>query len=88
MDCLTCHDPHKPAEKSKEFYVEKCLQCHGPEKHQVSECTSAVTSSECLKCHMPTVNVTDNLTLTDHWIRIRKSSDLPAASDPAPNPKP
>ena len=88
MDCLTCHDPHKPAEKSKEFYIAKCLQCHGTEAHQVAECTSPITSRECLECHMPTVNLTDNLKLTDHWIRIRKASDLPAASDLAPKPKP
>ncbi len=88
MDCMTCHDPHKPAEKSQEFYIAKCLHCHGPEKHQVSECTSPMTSRECLVCHMPTVNLTDNLKLTDHWIRIRTASDLPAASDQSPNPKP
>lgn len=88
MDCMTCHDPHKPVEKSKEFYIAKCLQCHGPEKHQVAECTSPSTSRECLECHMPTVSLTDNLKLTDHWIRIRKASDLPAAIDLPSNPKP
>ncbi|MFO1003236.1 MAG: multiheme c-type cytochrome [Planctomycetaceae bacterium] len=88
MDCMTCHDPHKPAEEAKEFYIAKCLQCHGPEKHQVAECTSPMTSGECLDCHMPTVGLTENLKLTDHWIRIRTSSDLPAAIDVAPDSKP
>jgi len=84
MDCLTCHDPHKPAEKSAESYVAKCLQCHGAQEHQAAECTSATTSTECLDCHMPTVNVTKNLRLTDHWIRVRKSSDPPAAKSLLP----
>jgi hypothetical protein len=79
MDCMTCHDPHKPAEKSAEYYVAKCLHCHGPEEHQASQCSSAATSAECLTCHMPTVSVTANLNLTDHWIRVRKPSDLAPA---------
>ena len=84
MDCLTCHDPHQPAEKSAEYYLAKCLQCHGAQENQASECTSATTSTECLDCHMPTVNVTENLRLTDHWIRVRKSSDPPTAKSPNP----
>jgi len=28
--------------------------------------------SQCLKYHMPALNVQDNLYFTDHWIRIRE----------------
>lgn len=80
LDCLTCHDPHRPAETSPEPYLQKCAQCHGPQESQARECTSPQTASNCLTCHMPSVRVTDDLVLTDHWIRIRKDSDPPAAS--------
>jgi len=79
MDCLTCHDPHQPAEKSPKYYTDKCFHCHGPAKYQASECTSKLTSNACLSCHMPAVNATENLRFTDHWIRVRQTSDPPAA---------
>lgn len=79
LDCLTCHDPHRPAERSSASYVQKCLQCHGLEASQARECTSSQTASNCLSCHMPSVSVADNLVLTDHWIRVRKDSDPPVA---------
>jgi len=78
LDCLTCHDPHRPAEKSAEFYVSKCLACHGASESQAGECTSIQTGDNCRNCHMPSVRVTDKLVLTDHWIRVRKNSDPPA----------
>lgn len=81
LDCLTCHDPHRPAEKSFQPYVRTCLQCHGPQKSQAGECTSPQSASNCLSCHMPSVNVADKLVLTDHWIRVRKDSDPPAAAE-------
>jgi Cytochrome c554 and c-prime len=28
MSCLTCHNPHRDAEKSAAFYESKCLNCH------------------------------------------------------------
>ncbi len=28
LDCVTCHDPHKNAEKAPAFYEAKCLSCH------------------------------------------------------------
>ena len=84
MDCLTCHDPHKPAEQSAEYYVAKCMECHSPEENHAAECTSPSTSNECLECHMPTVTVAENLRLTDHWIRIRKASDPPPAKSTVP----
>ncbi len=80
LDCLTCHDPHRPAEKSSAPYVQKCLQCHGSPTARAGECTSPQSDPNCLSCHMPYVSVADNLALTDHWIRVRKDSDPPAAN--------
>ena len=28
FNCLSCHDPHRPAEKSAAYYEAKCLSCH------------------------------------------------------------
>jgi tetratricopeptide (TPR) repeat protein len=28
FNCLTCHDPHQPAETSPAYYEAKCLSCH------------------------------------------------------------
>ncbi len=28
MDCLTCHDPHRNASTSEEYYEARCLECH------------------------------------------------------------
>jgi hypothetical protein len=83
LDCLTCHDPHRSAEEPVETFVEKCQQCHGPQANQARVCSSTQTATNCLPCHMPPVNVTDNLILTDHWIRIRKPTDPPVATSTA-----
>jgi len=75
LDCLTCHDPHQSAEQATEFYTRKCVTCHGASASQAAECSSSNTGSDCLSCHMPKVNVADKLALTDHWIRVRKTTD-------------
>jgi len=28
LSCLTCHDPHRDADRSPAFYERKCLECH------------------------------------------------------------
>ncbi len=28
LNCLTCHDPHRNASTSKEYYEARCLECH------------------------------------------------------------
>lgn len=75
LDCLTCHDPHRPAESDPRFYTAKCLACHGTSQHQAPVCSSQPMTSQCLECHMPKVEVQRHLLFTDHWIRIRQSPD-------------
>ena len=70
LDCLTCHDPHRPASREPQFYLEKCLGCHGSNEVKAAECTSQSMTSNCLPCHMPKQPSTDYLEFTDHWIRI------------------
>lgn len=72
LDCVTCHNPHRPAETRTEFYVARCLACHGTEMGKATGCTSDRTSDQCLKCHMPQVEVQSHLRFTDHWIRKRQ----------------
>ena len=69
MDCLTCHDPHRPSERSNAFFVEKCMNCHSPGQTQ---CRVEPESENCLDCHMPKVEIQKGLKFTDHWIRIRE----------------
>ena len=84
LDCLTCHDPHRSAEEPAEAFVQKCQQCHGTQPNQARVCSAPQSGTNCLPCHMPPVNVTDNLVLTDHWIRIRKPTDPPVAAPKTP----
>jgi hypothetical protein len=75
LDCLTCHDPHRPSEADPRFYTAKCLSCHGTSQRQAPVCSSQPMTSQCLECHMPKVEVQRHLFFTDHWIRIRQTPD-------------
>ena len=72
LDCVTCHDPHRPAIKAPMFYVRKCINCHGSDDGMATECASQPMSSNCLPCHLPKQRMSDDLAFTDHWIRILK----------------
>jgi hypothetical protein len=71
LDCLTCHDPHRPASNDPVFYSDRCRTCHGGASHKESRCPDMTSDSNCLPCHMPKVEIHPNLSFTDHWIRIR-----------------
>lgn len=72
MDCMTCHDPHRPAEREESFYNTRCLNCHGSHPGHASHCSSKTSTDHCLGCHMPKVEVQTHLQFTDHWIRKRQ----------------
>ncbi|WP_339682894.1 multiheme c-type cytochrome [Gimesia maris] len=72
MDCTTCHNPHEQASRDPEFYRQICLNCHSDLKDHAPVCSKKPMQSECLQCHMPSVQVHDNLPFTDHWIRIHE----------------
>jgi tetratricopeptide (TPR) repeat protein len=87
MGCLTCHDPHRDAERSAAFYEAKCLSCHSGERKPKQGVRDAAFPApagrqascpinpvkDCLNCHMPKVAVAVlQRSLTDHYIRVRK----------------
>ncbi len=82
FDCLTCHNPHRNAEKSAAFYEKKCLACHSPlgaspahsdGRPRIS--CSVSPNGGCLPCHMPTVKTAiPHSSFTDHEIRIHAHS--------------
>jgi hypothetical protein len=81
MDCTTCHDPHRPAETRWQFYADICLKCHDAAHDRAADCSVATRQDNCLTCHMPKVPMNDNLSFTDHWIRVHQSG--PAGGDGA-----
>ena len=84
ISCVTCHDPHRDAEKDPARYEAKCLACHstqadGPsESRKLGEGIRRVPcpvnpASGCLNCHMPKVEgAAPHATFTDHQIRTHK----------------
>lgn len=71
MDCITCHDPHRPAESSPQFYNHICLDCHQSGQAEMVVCHKMPNDSDCVSCHMPKLPFQDGLEFTDHWIRVR-----------------
>jgi hypothetical protein len=68
IDCVTCHDPHRNAERSPTFYEAKCLDCHG--RTSTTRC-SVQPARDCIGCHMPTIrNAVPHTPFTDHHIRV------------------
>ncbi len=78
FNCTFCHDPHQPASRDTSFYVNRCLECHSSQPGHASPCRSQPMTSQCLSCHMPSVEVQKHLRFTDHWIRIHPDKDAEA----------
>ncbi len=84
ISCIACHDPHQTVVRQESSYDAKCLACHTPLSQPAATPIAAkscpVAKSDCATCHMPKVKLPDeNVTFTDHQIRIVK------AGDPYPN---
>jgi hypothetical protein len=72
LDCLTCHDLHRPIPKSTTAVQKVCHSCHYNEQAAGHPCRSQPESSDCVSCHMPNVATDTNFKFTDHWIRVHK----------------
>ena len=72
LKCTTCHDPHSGVDsRSAEQQVATCLECHrGP---QQTRCRVSPTA-DCIRCHMPSMELVRGISFHDHWIRVRTES--------------
>jgi hypothetical protein len=73
FNCLTCHDPHRPAETSAAYYEAKCLACHTKQSSTPAAGQARRTSLERpadSKASLCLVNPTDNC-LNCHMPRVR-----------------
>jgi len=79
ITCVTCHDPHKPIEETRESLDATCSNCHDarPETASATLCTepsvaAGTNTASCASCHMPESGSTDipNIQITDHFIRV------------------
>jgi len=61
LTCITCHDPHGGPRPAMTHYEDKCRSCHTSASH---------FRSNCLSCHMRRATPVQDLTFTDHRIRI------------------
>jgi hypothetical protein len=76
FSCVNCHDPHDRASADRASYEAACLKCH--EAPPGTPCPRSPNAG-CVDCHMPRVDSGQQVLFTDHWIRVRKPSDPPAA---------
>jgi hypothetical protein len=90
FSCVSCHDPHGRASSDRAWYDTICLKCHGGQAASAPAGKGSLGSDvrckvsprdRCVECHMPRVKLGQNLTLSDHWIRIHPEQENEA---PAP----
>lgn len=95
ISCIACHDPHREIVREDKTYDHNCLACHsagakpsvgmlaahaGQAASQVAMKTCPVAKSDCVSCHMPTVQLPGgHMIFKDHDIRVVK------ANEPYPN---
>lgn len=73
--CTACHDPHRELDTSPAAYDAKCAACHSlaARRNGASTQLCRVGVRECVKCHMPKVDLPGaHRRFTDHWIRIAR----------------
>jgi predicted CXXCH cytochrome family protein len=84
LRCSTCHDPHgPPSTRTLADQVKSCLNCHqdaGQTKCPVSP------TVDCIRCHMPPIDLVRGIRFHDHWIRVRKDNGQPTESDKTDQP--
>lgn len=74
LRCSTCHDLHQPVAREPSHYVTRCLNCH--DQPATANCPVS-PRTDCVKCHMPAVDIHRGIEFHDHWIRVR--SDGPTS---------
>jgi Cytochrome c554 and c-prime len=74
LRCSTCHDPHRTVSRETENYIAKCVACHSRNEAGDKQCPESPRDN-CLKCHMPEVEVHPGISFHDHWIRVRSKTE-------------
>jgi predicted CXXCH cytochrome family protein len=79
LRCTTCHDPHgPPSTRTMAQQVATCVSCH--EKADHTKCPVS-PAADCIRCHMPAIDLVRGIKFHDHWIRIRKDDGQPSDND-------
>jgi predicted CXXCH cytochrome family protein len=78
LKCTHCHDPHSPvASRSLAAQVATCRECHS----QPAQKTCPVSpAADCIRCHMPAIDLVRGISFHDHWIRVRREGDAARVS--------
>lgn len=73
LRCTTCHNPHTTVhrEGERERQVKNCISCHDESNTNHVVCPESTTTG-CIECHMPKIDMTQETFFHDHWIRVRK----------------
>jgi hypothetical protein len=91
FDCMTCHDPHKDADRSEQTYTTRCLGCHAASSAVAPSAPATPPTSAgsprrascpvspargCIGCHMPPFRSEAlHATFADHFIRVHPRRD-------------
>lgn len=84
ISCIACHDPHREIVRDDKSYDHNCLACHSASAKpslgmiamhdgnpSVTMKTCPVAKSDCVSCHMPTVQLPGgHMLFKDHDIRV------------------
>jgi len=64
LSCVTCHEPHERVRRSDAaYYRQRCQVCHTVNAH-------VRAATDCVACHMPSVEANPRLAFHNHWIGI------------------
>lgn len=73
LSCTTCHDPHVSVQFREGPSIGSCLKCHS-DAHPGQVICPISPRTDCIRCHMPPVELHPGISFHDHWIRVRNES--------------
>lgn len=80
LRCSTCHDPHRAVRQDAAYYDSRCVQCHADVERGDHVCPQS-PRQDCIRCHMPPIEVHPGISFHDHWIRIPRTEPADARRD-------
>jgi len=81
LSCVTCHDPHRDADRTGPAeYDRKCVSCHNQPAGGVT--CKVSPGGDCVRCHMPAqvVDLPTNPKFHTHWIKVWPADGKATAS--------